>query len=291
MTAASEVVSIPFLGDQQDVRLVGEVKTDSDTLVTAARIVMLGLLTSLIWKIRYFVGGIAITFHYPVVDPFFPRWLQSSVTFAGMYFGYLLLLVALAFKPRRRHSVLITVMMTLFAFGMVVHQHSYNDMTFFTVFWVSLWLTWFLSRINCESAKELLPRAVFLSHVVLSMILLGGAVGKYTPGYWSGEVMYEIYFKGRDYWVFEMLRSVFSGDDLRQVAAWYSRFIIVVESAGGMLWLLPPRVASAMAILILCGIFTFSNWFLVSVLACLIGLASIAFLNEKATDEMASSAA
>ena len=53
----------------------------------------------------------------------------------------------------------------------------------------------------------LIRRAAFLSRLIISLILLGGAAGKWTPEYWSGEVLFDIYFVDRDFWFFNYLRD------------------------------------------------------------------------------------
>ena len=78
-----------------------------------------------------------------------------------------------------------------------------------------------------------LRRPAFLSRIIISMILLGGAVGKWTSEYWSGEVLYQIYFAERDFWVFNLLRDNFDADTLREIATWYSRNVIIVETVCG----------------------------------------------------------
>ena len=78
------------------------------------------------------------------------------------------------------------------------------------------------------------------------MILLGGAVGKWTAEYWSGEVFYDIYFRDRDFWVFNLIRENFEAETTREIATWYSRNIIVIETVAGLgLWLLPLPVSNS----------------------------------------------
>jgi hypothetical protein len=53
----------------------------------------------------------------------------------------------------------------------------------------------------------------------------------------------------------------------------------LVETVAGLgLWALPPRIAAALAILLLSSIALFSNFLLFSVLFALIGLASVGLL-------------
>ncbi|HMO23429.1 MAG TPA: hypothetical protein PKC98_20900, partial [Candidatus Melainabacteria bacterium] len=155
---------------------------------------------------------------------------------------------------------------------MCLHQQSYHDVTFLTCWWTTAWCLWLIRQLG-KPAEPLMVRAAFLAHGILSLIFLGGSVGKLTPGYWSGEVFYEIYFEGRDYWLFNLLRRFFDADQLSLISCWYSRFVIMIEGIGACLWIMPARIASIIAIAILCNIALMSNTQLFSVLTCLIGLA------------------
>ena len=126
-------------------------------------------------------------------------------------------------------------------------------------------------------------RSAFLSRVIISMILLGGAVGKWTPEYWNGDVFYDIYFVDRNYWVFNYLRENFEPETLRTIATWYSRKVILIESTCGLgLWLLPAKWASIIGFVLLTSIALFSNFYLFSVMFALMGLslAGLFVVNE-----------
>ncbi len=158
-------------------------------------------------------------------------------------------------------------------------------MTFVTAWWTSLWAVWYVHHMEDEDQASLLRRAAFLSRLIISVILLGGAAGKWTAEYWSGEVFYDIYFRDRDFWVFNLLRANFEPDALREIAMWYSRQVIVLETVAGLgLWLLPPRWAAAAGVILLTSIACFSNFLLFSVLISLIGLAAVGFFVERKTE-------
>ena len=70
------------------------------------------------------------------------------------------------------------------------------------MFWCSLYGLWLVASID-RPWKELLPQAQAFAVLIVSLMFLGGAVGKYTPAYWSGEVLYQIYFVDRPFWFFE----------------------------------------------------------------------------------------
>ncbi len=151
-------------------------------------------------------------------------------------------------------------------------------MTFATAWWTALWSLWFVHRIEDPERDSTLRRAAWLSRVILSMILFGGAIGKWTAEYWSGQVFHEIYFVDRDFWVFNLVRQWFAPETIRDLATWYSRMVILTESACGVaLWMLPPRWAATMAIVVFASIALLSNFLLFSVVGCLIALASVGF--------------
>jgi hypothetical protein len=134
-------------------------------------------------------------------------------------------------------------------------------------------------RLEKDDPDVLMRKAAFLSRLIISVILLGGGVGKWTSEYWSGDVLYDIYFRDRDFWLFNLLRANFEPDTLREISKWYSRQVVVTETVAGlMLWTLPPRWAAAVGVFLLTSIAVFSNMLLFSVLSCLIGLAAVGFL-------------
>ena len=91
-------------------------------------------------------------------------------------------------------------------------------------------------------------------------------------------MLYDIYFVDRDFWIFNHLREEYAADELQEIAKWYSRQVVLVETVSGIgLWALPARWAAALGVIILSGVVVLSNWYLVSVIACLLGLACAGF--------------
>lgn len=244
-------------------------------LLNLDRIVVGGIWISLLWKIYYFFVAYVVYRQLPMVDDFFPLWLRNANVFFAVYLAAMLC-CALVFLTRDvRKLIWIKLALTTGLIVLCIHQQSYNDITFLTCTWSSIWSFWLTSRINHESPLELQEKGVLFAHLIISLIFLGGAVGKMTPGYWNGDVFFEIYFKGRDFYVYEFLRNQFDEVQLRNVSKWHSRSVIVVESLCSMLWLLPRRLASVLAIVTLFGIALTNNLLLFSVVSCLIGLACI----------------
>lgn len=238
----------------------------------ALRIVAVALLISLLWKFRAFGLAIEIYQSLPMQDSFFPSFLQSTNVMIAAYFVSLIAVGYLLLSTQPGKMVFASVV-ALAGLGILcLHQQSYNDVTFLTCWWTVIWCLWFVRQLG-QPAKPLMVRAAFLAHAILSVIFLGGTVGKLTSGYWSGEVFYGIYFEGRDYWLFNLLRQFFDDQQLTIISCWYSRLVIIMEAVCSMLWLMPSRIASLVAILVLSNIALMSNTLLFSVLTCLIGLA------------------
>ena len=249
-------------------------------IVIAHRLVQFGLLLTLVWKCPFFGQGIRIYARIPLDDPFFPYWLRSnysvSIAYLGAVFAIALSLIT-ASRSQQRFSAWLTFLGTAV---LCIHQGSYNDMTFVTAWWTSVWVLWYVYQDwGGDDGNRVLRRAAFLSRLILSVILLGGAAGKWTGEYWSGEVFYDIYFRDRDFWLFNLLRANFEADTLREISKWYSRNVILVETIAGLgLWLLPPAWAAIAGITVFTSVAILSNWYLFSVVSCLIALAAVGLI-------------
>lgn len=245
-------------------------------------IVQVTVFAGLAWKYSYFLLADQVYHQFILSDAFFPEWLQSADVVRWAYLGTLgaIILGAVGMLPWIRCLCAAAQVGCLGV--MLTHQASYNDMTFATSLWVSIWVFWFTTRMARDEPFDLLRRGAFLSRAILSMILLGGAVGKWTPEYWSGDVFFDIYFRERDFWVFNYLRETYDVETLRNIATWYSRKVIVIETVFGfLLWLLPPKWAAAAGATIFFCIAFFSNHLLYSVLLCLVGLSTVGFFVKK----------
>ena len=245
----------------------------------AYRIVQVCLLLSLVWKCKFFYQSIQVYWYISIEDNFFPDWLCSSSVLVGS-FATVVAATTFCILFRQLWVRYLFSIVSLFSLTLLcLHQGSYNDATFTTAWWASLWSWWFVSRMNRDDSNVLIRKGAFLARCIISMILLGGAVGKWTPEYWSGEVMHAIYFADRDFWTFNWLREHYDAESLRNIATTYSRFVIVTESIAGLtIWILPARMSAILAIILLTSIALFSNFLLFSVLLSLIGLAAVGLL-------------
>ena len=263
--------------DQSHTDVAPELQFDS--VVIAHRFVQAGLLLGLIWKWSFFSWAAGIYAKIPLEDPFFPAWLESVWTVSIAYLAVVAAIVLNLFTASRVLQKACCIITFVGASVLCLHQGTYNDMTFVTSWWASLWALWYVHRMDSPNREQLLRRASFLGRIIISMILLGGAAGKWTAEYWSGDVLFDVYFIDRDFWLFNWLRSSMDPETLRWTATWYSRMVIVTETVAGLgLWLLPARLAGIAAILLLASIALMSNFLLFSVLFSLIGLAAVGLL-------------
>ncbi len=242
------------------------------------RIVTTGLLVGLLAKLHPLFIGFRIYRELPLHDSFFPSWLQESDVYLVAY----LLAIGLSAATlviRSLKALLVFRLMTVCSlYVLCIHQGSYNDVTFFTGFWTGVWQLWFSIQLVQNRWEGLETKAITVAHLIISMIFLGGAVGKFTEGYWNGDVLYNIYYVDRNYWPFQLMRDWYSESQLREIAVWHSRFTIFMESLCACLWLMPARTASWIAFVALFSIAAFSNPYLFSVVGPLMGLAVLGIL-------------
>lgn len=257
---------------------------DRVRVIAAYRLVQAGILTTLLWKISFFSYANAIYNTIELNDSFFPDLLRSPLflrlSFLGTAAATLLNLLATSNGLRKGCSIAAIAGLSI----LCMHQGSYNDMTFVTAWWCAGWSCWFSYRIDRDPHQTLLNKSAFLSRSMISMIILGGAIGKWTSEYWTGQVLHDIYFVDRDFWIFNYLRETYSSEELRVIATWHSRHVVIVETLFGLFfWLLGNRVGATVGILVLSSIAIFSNFLLFSVLSCLIALSAAGyFANDKA---------
>ncbi len=254
-----------------------------DTL-SLLKVVLVGILISLTLKIFAFILFDRANEALPIVDSFFPAFFRSQAVARVAYLlacsGCLLAI----FVTQKKHLVCATLLLVVNLAILTIHQSAFNDVTFMCCSWAALWCVWVATRLN-EPFESLFPRAVWLSHVILSLIFLGGAVGKVTHGYWSGQVLFDIYFEQRDFWFYNLFRASLSPEQLREAATWHSRMVIISEFVCSFLWLMPAKIASSVAVVVLCGIALTNNFLLFSVVTCLIGLAIVGLHQPKSSEQ------
>ena len=271
------------MSDPQESLLVSAIEPDPDNR-SLVKVVQAAILISLVCKALSFLVLNRLHTAFPIEDPFFPWPLQRletvRITWMIASASAAIVLFARTQKNILRLSILGFVALVILS----IHQKSFNDVTFMCCAWSSLWCVWMATRLH-EPFESLFERSAWMTHLILSLIFVGGAVGKLTPGYWDGAVLYEIYFRDRDFWTYNLVRYFCPQESLPVISMWHSRIVVCAEWFCGFLWLMPQKVASATAIVMLCGIALTNNFYLFSVVTCLIGLALVGLHQKKKPQE------
>jgi hypothetical protein len=242
-----------------------------------------GILLAYVWKASSWVETVQDLARTPVSDPLFPRALSSVVPLClALLLPTLTLCLALLWHRRVLAHAAFMVAALGSAF-LMLHQASYNDASFLTAFWSSLYGVW-LVRASGTSRDEPFPigLAARLSCSILSLMFLGAAVGKLTPGYWDGSVLYALNFADSEYWSFRLLRSLLSATQLRDAATLYSRVVVCAELALVTLPLWPARLALGSASVALVSMAVLNNHLLLSVVGPLLGVCGATLRSARA---------
>lgn len=224
------------------------------------------------WKIKFlvvevFLTGLIVEIHHPLFPSFM---LRGDLAFA-LYLAPLLLALPLLRGFTRRKAIALATILALSSLGLLGHINTYNDATFTTCFWSALWLLW-LAINGDRQDKNLAREAKWLARATVAMIFLGGAVGKFTAEYWSGQVFYTIYFEDKDYFLYEWLRQVASPGTRFTLAVLLSRAAIIGETFLGLAIILPYRWYGRLAIFTMVSMVLISTFNLFSVMFPLIGI-------------------
>jgi len=249
--------------------------TEADTR-RALRLSLAGLSLAYLWKLEFWYFAVIVYRRYPLHDTYFPALLQQFWLFAVAFASPLAYAAYASIRGgvkrlSRAHGVF-----ALASAVLLVHQQSFNDATFVTCLWVSLWALW-LASAAARGGSTLSLRAALLAQLIVALFFFGGAVGKTTPAYWSGDVFYGIYFqKPEQHFTFAFLRSVLDDAGMREVARHYSRMVVLSEWGLAALPLLPARLALWLAIAALSIMVVLNNFLLMSVTAPLLAMCWVA---------------
>jgi hypothetical protein len=183
----------------------------------------------------------------PVHDHFFPALLRHPTLVLVAFLGPMLTEVLVLDRPTAGMMKRAAGVEVAGAAVLLLHQATYFYATWVIVFWASLFMVWMAWS---EGADEERAAAIgpFLAQCLIAFFFLGGAVGKWTRGYWSGEVFYELFFARRSDLVYSQLRAWFSDASVHLIAIWFSRSVVVVETSMALVLLLPARLASSVSI-------------------------------------------
>lgn len=235
------------------------------------RIVAGAWLVGWFWKAWFFAGYyFSEIWAHPFRYAGLPRVLVHPATAACAWAAPALAALAIA-VPRAWLVRSAAALMTAAALVACLHFETFSDATFVTSFWVGLWLVWFTANIG-RTDPALYLHARTLAQCTLALVFLGGAVGKLTPEYTSGDAFYHLYFVQKPSWPYSWLRQVLSPDALHTLAAWFSRVVIAGELALALAPLWPYRAVAIAGTAVMAAMVVISTLNLLSVMACLIGL-------------------
>lgn len=208
--------------------------------------------------------------HFPVLNNFFPFFFRDQTP---LQFFYVLPLVGfvLIFRKSPFFYGLTAISLFLSSLALLLHQDTHNDMTFFTSFWVALWLLWFCTQMNKEDSTVMV-HARSLALCVVAYIFLGGFVGKLTPEYWDGTVWSNIYMSQEPNLLNRFVRGYLDEPSIRLCFGLLAKIIIIVEGLLVLAPLMPYRIALWLGFGLIFSISLFTTWRIFSVLFCLLGL-------------------
>ena len=179
-------------------------------------------------KISFFADYLAVyIFAIPIRHDLFPTFFVNP--YVAVFFYYLPTLAFPAILlPTRNRLIFSNLIFLGCSLVLMNHIDTYNDATFVTSFWVSLWLLWF--SINSDRKDDAVHfHAKILAQCIIGMIFLGGFVGKLTPQYFSGEAFYNIFFHKDAYWPHSWLRTHYSVDQIKIYSQYFSWSVMVME--------------------------------------------------------------
>lgn len=236
--------------------------------------------TLLLWLAGWFVRTLYFMeylfnyiIRYPVRYAFFPEFFQSPDVSITLFFLPLLALPAI-FKPTPRRLMAASLLLFVCSLLSLWHIDTYNDATYVSCFWVSAWMIWLAFNWKREDAA-FLGQACFLAQLIVGMIFFGGAVGKLTPEYLSGEVWRQMFFQQDHYALGVWAGQILSPGQISLFSAVLSRGMIFAELLIGLLPLFPFRAGALGASILMVVMLPLTNtWMIFSVVGCLIGMLS-----------------
>lgn len=237
------------------------------------QLVLAGLLLAWAWKATILMQALALALGSPLEDAFFPALLRDPWLLGGALTAPIALALPALVRPTVARFVRAFAGTFVCALVLLLHQASYNDASFLSAFWCSLYALWLLACTRAGIDPALLARrASLLARCVVALMFFGGFVGKLTPGYWDGSVFYDIYFAERDYGPFNLARAWLSPDGLHSAARIYARVVVCSEGLLATLPLWPGRAALWVALVALIAMVALNNPLLLSVLGPLMGV-------------------
>lgn len=238
---------------------------------SAARVVVIFWLVGWFIKLSFFSQYLFREIvAYPVVLDFFPEFFRSPIS-AQVFYILPVFALPVFFRPHLFYFRLASLVMTVSSAVLLLHQDTHNDATFVTSFWAAAWFLWFVYKMGAKE-EMVYVHAQSLALCVISVIFLGGLVGKLTPEYWSGEVFSNIFLQQNYGLLGEWVRAHVSAETIRFHFQWIAKMIILGEACLAFALFLPYRLVCVIGITFMLTTSVYTTWMIFSVMFCLIGL-------------------
>jgi len=212
------------------------------------------------------------------ISDLFPGILSSTQIIYYGYFIPLLTLPCLLCRDRW-YFIFSSIVLLVFSLCFSLHLDTYNDATFNTSLWCSVWLLLLsISNLNIEEYKS---HILMIAKLLVSMIFLGGFIGKLTPEYWRGDVLHDLYFMDKYNFIYPKIRSNFQPDTIKTIAHIFSLITIFTEGLMSICFLFSKRWFIFIGSIVCSGIVLFSHPYLFSVMGPLMAIIiSTAFIKN-----------
>jgi len=225
----------------------------------------------------------SVTINYPVTFELFPSIFENPALGKIMYFLPVATIPAVFLKNENISLVYhktCSALLILASLYMMLNSATYNDATFVTSFWVSIWLFWF----SFHPEKEHHKYACSLALAVVCMIFLGGVIGKMSQSWWNGEALYGIMESSFNHIPFTWLKNNLTFEQLELLALILSWGIIIIEIAITSSFFWPQKISLKFIPFIILGITLFRTWTILSVISCLVILLFACYKLIQATE-------
>ncbi|MCB9678297.1 MAG: hypothetical protein H6737_24560 [Alphaproteobacteria bacterium] len=210
-------------------------------------VLAVGMALSIGLSTQIILPRIVVCFQHPVHDPWLPAVLQTPVTFAGALGSVLLSALVAAIRPTVTTLRVFAWALLLGGATSLVHQAGMGWAGGILWFWLGVWAVWAAHVHRCPE------RAPFFGLLVIGGIFAYPALGKLTPGFWTGELYWQMHWSyggGVHTWLEENLPAGMHHDLVRV----YGPFSILTEAVLSLVWLLPMRVGYGLSVVVFLGI-------------------------------------
>jgi hypothetical protein len=211
----------------------------------------------------------------PVDDPFFPGPLRAPTLLA---FGWILPLLSAIPALVRPRSAWATVHGSTLLFGsavLLVHQGTYFFATWVVDFWIGAFLLW-LARAGRRDPVAACRSGPFLVQLLIAFWFLGGAAGKWTWEWWTGDAARELLVLSQRTHTTQLLVRLYGSDTaaIGSIGTCTSRISVMVETALAAVIFLPARPAFAAAAAVAVGMWLVVSYNLFEIMWPIVGIAA-----------------